>query len=153
LAVAHLNIARLLHPPGDSRVAGFVDNVSRVNAIAERSPGFLWRHSDEQSDLGLAARFQALDPDPHLAISLSVWQTAEDLWGFVNKTVHGAFLRRRAEWFGPWSGPNYVIWNVSAEARPSVEEGRRRLSHLASNGPSDFAYEFKFAGVLPKTTN
>jgi hypothetical protein len=142
--VAHMNVARLRFPPGDSRVAGFVDNVSRVNAVAERSPGFIWRHSDEQSDLGLEARFQALNPDPHLAISLSVWETVRHLWQFVYKTVHGGFLRRRGEWFEPWPGPNYVVWNLTTSGRPTLEEGWSRLAHLADHGPTSFAYDFKF---------
>jgi heme-degrading monooxygenase HmoA len=145
--VSHMNVARLRFPPGDSRVAGFVDNVSRVNAIAERSPGFIWRHSDDESDLGLEARFQALDPDPHLAISLSVWESAQHLRQFVNKTVHGGFLRRRAEWFEPWPGPNYVVWNIDAGGRPTIEDGWSRLAHLAQHGPTLSAYDFKFAGV------
>lgn len=36
--VAHMNVARLRHPPGDPRVAGFIDNTSKVNAIAEPAP-------------------------------------------------------------------------------------------------------------------
>ena len=41
--VAHRNIARLRALPGDPLVAEFLDTVPRVNALAERSPGFVWR--------------------------------------------------------------------------------------------------------------
>ena len=64
--VAHLNVARLRHPPADARVAGFIDNVPKVNAIAERSPGYVWRLSDEAPSVvegvayqGVAARSEA----------------------------------------------------------------------------------------------
>ena len=41
--IAELNIGRLLHPVGDPRIADFVDNLGRINAMAERMPGFVWR--------------------------------------------------------------------------------------------------------------
>lgn len=145
--VAHLNVARLRFPPGDPRVAGFVDNVPRVNAIAERSSGFIWRYIDETAAVGDGIRYEALDADPCLAISLSLWNSVGDLWHFANKTVHGGFLRRRAEWFEPWSGPNYVVWDHDGETRPTLDDGWHRLRHLAEHGPSAHAYDFKSSGV------
>ena len=41
--VAHMNYAILRHDWEDPRVAGFVDNLELVNAVAARSPGFVWR--------------------------------------------------------------------------------------------------------------
>lgn len=142
--IAHMNVARLRFPPGDPRVAGFVDNVPRVNAIAERSAGFIWRHVDEGASVGDGIRFEALDDDPCLAISLSLWRSVAELRHFVTKTVHGAFLRRRVEWFEPWSGPNYVVWDHAEAGPPSLEEGWLRLRHLAAHGASAYAYDFRF---------
>ena len=148
--IAHMNVARLRFPPGDPRVAEFVDNVSRVNQVAERSPGYVWRLSDEQVAVGDGITFQTLDPDPCLAITVSTWTSVEDLWHFVNKTVHGGFLRRRADWFEPYPGPNYVIWNHDGDAPPTLDEGWKRLRHLGEHGPTAAAYDFKFAGVVRK---
>jgi len=39
--IAQLNVGRLLYPVDDPRIAEFRDNLDRVNAIAERSPGFV----------------------------------------------------------------------------------------------------------------
>src|SRR5436190_20852135 len=96
--ITHMNVAKLRHPPGVPRVSGFVDNVPKVNSIAERSPGYLWRHVDEGAAVGDGIRFQALNADPCLAISLSLWRSFADLQQFVYKTVHGGFFRRRTEW-------------------------------------------------------
>ena len=41
--LAELNIGRFNFPTSDPRMAGFMDNLDRVNALAERSPGFVWR--------------------------------------------------------------------------------------------------------------
>lgn len=76
-------------------MAGFIDNVSKVNAIAERSPGYVWRFSDEALSVVEGVVFQGLADDPKLAISLSVWETVEHLWHFVSKTAHGGFLCHR----------------------------------------------------------
>lgn len=142
MTIAHFNVARLLHPPGDPRVAEFTTNTIRVNAVADRSPGFVWRWTDEASTVEGSGGYQAADPDPCLAISLSVWEDPESLRFFVERTVHGAYLRRRQEWFGPWDGPNYVIWPWRSDGVPTVAEGWKRLARLQREGASAEAHDF-----------
>ena len=48
--IAQLNIGRFRFPTDDPRMAGFMDNLDRVNALAERSPGFVWRMQDESGN-------------------------------------------------------------------------------------------------------
>ena len=142
--IAQMNMGYLLHPLGDPRIAGFAENTDRVNALADRSKGFVWRMKDEdlsnpQNDCGrLFGR-----PDVALA-TLSVWESREDLEHFVLKTVHGAFLKRRAEWFEHVDAPSYVIWPIRAGHIPDLVEGRDRLMLLRANGPGDAAYDFKY---------
>ncbi|MFM2365753.1 MAG: hypothetical protein RIR95_360, partial [Pseudomonadota bacterium] len=99
--IAHMNIARLRAMPGDALVAEFIDNVPKVNAVAERSPGFIWRLCDETGRVSTDANFEAVLGDPLLAVSLSVWETVDALRYFVKQTVHGTFVRRRESWFEP----------------------------------------------------
>lgn len=115
-------------------MAGFIDNVTKVNGIAERSPGYVWRFSDEAFSVVNGLAFQGLAGDPKLAISLSVWETVEDLWHFVRKTVHGGFLRNREKWFEPYGGPNYVIWSHASDTPPDLNEGWSRLKRLTDMG-------------------
>ncbi len=145
--VAHMNYARLRHPAGDPRVAGFVDNVPKVNAIAERSAGFVWRLQDDAARVSDSVTFEAVDDDPLIAASLSVWESADHLQFFVQKTLHGAFLRRREEWFEPNTGPNYVIWPVHVGHLPTLSEGKERLALLATDGATEDAYDFKYLAV------
>ena len=42
-ALAQINIARLVAPEGDPAVQPFFDALDRINALADRSAGFLWR--------------------------------------------------------------------------------------------------------------
>lgn len=145
MAIAHFNVARLLYPPGDPRVAEFTTNTQRVNLVAERSPGFIWRWKDEASTVEGSGGYQAVEADPNLAISLSVWDSVAAFRFFVQQTVHGAFLRRREEWFAPWGGPNYVIWPWMGDGAPTVAEGWDRLERLTREGPSSEAYDLHWA--------
>ena len=139
--VGHLNVARLRHGWDDPRSAGFVDAVGAINRLAERSAGFVWRLSDEAASEGRADTGGAFG-DPRMIWSLSVWTCVDALRHFVTRTAHGAFLRRRSEWFAPMPGPTYVIWPTTLDARPSLAEAAERLDRLAAQGPSLAVFDF-----------
>ena len=142
--IAQMNMGYLLHPIDDPRIAEFADNSARINALADRSRGFVWRMTDEDltnpdNDYGrLFGR-----PDVALA-TLSVWETVADFAHFVHKTVHGQFLNRRATWFEHVDAPSYVIWPVAAGHIPTVAEGKARLLQLRAEGPSAAAFDFGY---------
>lgn len=140
-AVGHLNVARLRHGWDDPRSAGFVDAVGAINRLAERSTGFVWRLSDESASEGRADTAEAFG-DPRMIWSLSVWHCVEALRHFVMRSAHGAFLRRRSEWFAPMPGPTYVIWPSTVDARPTLADAAARLERLAAQGPSRAAFDF-----------
>jgi len=98
--VAELNIGRLNYPIDDPRMADFVNNLERVNAMAERMPGFVWRLIGDGSNGG-ALDLRPYAHDPMMAVNMSVWETVEQLEAFVWKTVHQRFYNRKAEWFEP----------------------------------------------------
>jgi hypothetical protein len=149
LAIAHFNLARLRAVPGDSLVAEFVDNTPAVNAVAEAAPGFIWRWSDDSGKVSAEAAYEGIDGDPLLAASMSVWESAAALGAFVFRGPHGSYLRRRAEWFEPNVGANYVIWPCGREERPTVDEGMARLARLRSNGPGPEHMDFATAMRQP----
>ncbi len=143
-----MNMGYLLHPHGDPRIAGFEDNSDRVNAIADRSEGFVWRLQGTGYDLpenNTGALFGR--PDVSLA-TLSTWESFEDLERFVHKTIHGQFLERRAEWFENLEEPSYVIWPIATGHIPSLTEGNERLLKLRSEGPTLEAYDFASGKVM-----
>jgi hypothetical protein len=140
--LAQLNIGRFRFPTDDPRMAGFMDNLDRVNAIAERSAGFVWRLKDESNNA------TAIRPasDPNTAVNLSVWESAEALERFVWATVHKVFYNRKAEWFAPSTKPHFVMWPVEQGHRPDLDEAMARLERLTAHGDSDFAFGW---GHLP----
>lgn len=143
--VAHMNLARLLHPAGDPRVAEFVMGIDAVNMIAERNPGFVWRLIAPVSRSDASGTFEAIDADePMIASSLSVWEDPESLRFFVNKTLHGVFVRKRTDWFEPMAGPVYVIWPVQLDTRPTMADAKAKLADLAALGASAAVYDFKW---------
>ena len=134
--IAEMNIGKLRYPPDDPRMAEFIDNLGRINALAERAPGFVWRLQGEGD--GAIDIFHPDHPDTN--INLSVWESAEDLEAYVFKTVHARFYRRKPEWFAEVAQPAFVMWPVAAGHIPDVFEAFARLEHLRAHGPSDHAF-------------
>jgi hypothetical protein len=140
--VAQLNIGRIRYETDDPRMADFMDNLERVNAIAERSPGFVWRYKD---DSGNATDTRPFPHDARMLINMSVWESIEALETFVWQTVHTRFYSRKHEWFEKLDGAIFVLWHVPAGHRPSVAEAIGRLEHLKANGPSEHAFGWQDA--------
>lgn len=140
-AVAEFNMGRLRYDWTDPRVQGFVEGLERVNRLAARSPGFIWRMPDDAME---SAQLGPPLSDDRVASTMSVWRSAGELLTFVRDSLHGSFLRRGADWFEVQDGPRYVVWPVSADHRPSVEEGLAKLRHLAEFGPSQDCFNFKW---------
>jgi len=134
--LAQLNIARPRFPLDDPRMAGFVDNLDRVNAVAERSPGFVWRLAGEGND----ATDLRFDEDLDAIVNLSVWRSAEDLEHFVWNTIHKQIYRRKGEWFAGLGAPHLVMWMVEEGHMPDLAEAWSRLDHLRRHGSSAHAF-------------
>ena len=148
--LAQLNIGRIRYEIADPRMAGFVDNLASVNAIAERSPGFVWRYTDES---GNATSTRPYDGDPMMAVNMSVWENVESLEKYVWQTVHKRFYAKRHEWFETMAERYLVMWWVPAGHRPTIQEAIERLEYLKANGSSDhaFAWESLPSAQLYKT--
>jgi hypothetical protein len=133
--LAQFNIARIRHPLDDPRMAEFVENVARVNALAEQIDGFVWRLKDAS---GHAMNMTVYD-DPAILPNLTVWRNPQALERFVWQTLHGRFYRRREDWFDKIETP-LVMWWVAEGEQSSLEDGVARLEHLKTRGPSDYAF-------------
>lgn len=129
--LAQLNIGRFRYPTDDPRMAEFMDNLDRVNALAERAPGFVWRLKGDNNN---ATEFRLGDG---YAVNLSVWETAKDLEQFVFKTVHVRFYQKREAWFDLMEKPHFVMWWVPEGHLPTLDEAGARLADYEQNGASD----------------
>ena len=120
-----------LCPTDDPRMAEFMGALDRVNALAERSPGFVWRL---QGDGDNATDIKVTD-DPTFIVNLSVWETPEQLEHFVWNTMHKRVYQKKGNWFEPMATPHFVMWWVPVGHVPTPEEALARLEHLAQHGP------------------
>jgi hypothetical protein len=138
--LAQVNIGRVRAPIEDSLMAGFVARLDEINALADRSPGFVWRL---QTTAGNATYFRPFPEDDRILMNMSVWETVEALRHYVYKTVHAELLRQRHEWFEKFAGAYSALWWVPAGHLPGIDEAKKRLAHLDQCGPTQFAFTFK----------
>lgn len=137
--LAQINIGRLWHPLDAPETAEFVDALDRINALAEASPGFVWRLTGDDGQSSSYVAVEGMD-HPLDAVNYSIWESVEALKDFMYRTDHVSFLRRRTEWFQPSDVAITACWWVPAGTVPGVDEAYKRLEHLRANGPSETAW-------------
>jgi hypothetical protein len=137
--LAQLNIGIIRGPIDSPVMAEFVANLARINALAEASPGFVWRLQTEEGD---ATAIRPFD-DPNQLVNMSVWRDADSLRRFVYRSAHADILKRRREWFEHISEAIMVLWWVPCGHRPSVAEAIARLTLLRARGASPEAFTFR----------
>lgn len=137
--LAQVNIARMNTPLEDPAMAGFVARLDEINALADRSPGFVWRL---QTSEGNATYLRPYDDD-RILFNMSVWESVESLRAYVYQSVHVELLRQRSDWFTRFDGVYMALWWVPAGHRPSVDEAKKRLASLSEKGATPFAFTFK----------
>lgn len=120
-------------------MAGFVARLDEINALADRSPGFVWRL---QTEAGNATYLRPYDDD-RILFNLSVRESIETLKAYVYRTAHAEMIRDRRSWFEQFDRPFLALWWVPAGHIPSVDEAKERLEHLEAHGPSQFAFTFR----------
>lgn len=136
--IAQLNIAKLLAPIDSPRLSDFVNNLERINALADDSPGFVWRLQTEE---GNATDIDYFGSDK--IMNLSVWDSVEALHNFVYRTAHVEIMGRKKEWFETMGEAHMVLWWVPAGHIPSIREAAHKLNVLQTHGPSSVAFTFK----------
>jgi hypothetical protein len=136
--LAQVNIGRARGETTDAVMAGFMARLADINALAERSPGFVWRLQTEDGD---ATDVRPYD-DPRILINLSVWADLASLRSYVYRSDHATVMRRRREWFERFERVYVALWWVPAGHRPSVSEAVARLAHLEQHGAAAFAFTF-----------
>ena len=137
--LAEINIGRLRAPVDSPVLADFVANLERINALADTSPGFIWRlvgAGDDATDL-------KPDPDDEMmALNMSVWESPQALGAFVYRSDHQPIMRRRGEWFEKLE-LYMALWWVPAGHTPGVAEGMARIDTLRRLGPTAEAFTFR----------
>ena len=137
--LAQINIARFKAPIDSPLIAGFVEMLDPINAIADESPGFVWRLKTDEGNATSIHPFE----DDLILVNMSVWESVEDLNAFVYRSPHFDVFRRRREWTEHMDRAYLALWWIPAGTIPTVEEGKRRLDLLIEQGPTPEAFTVK----------
>ena len=143
--LAQLNIGIIRGPMDSPIMAEFAANLERINALADHSPGFVWRLQTEDGDATSIRPFE----DENLLLNMSVWRDVESLNRYVYSSAHVEIMRRRKEWFERMREAFLVLWWVPTGHRPSVAEAVAKLEVLRARGPSPDAFTFREAFAPP----
>ena len=142
--LAQLNVASLKAPLDSPELKDFVDNLDRINELAEGSAGFSWRLKGDGND---ATSLRPLGDN--VIINMSVWRDASSLKDYVYKSAHVEIMRRKREWFSRMADAHLALWWVPEGHEPSVAEAVARLEHLRQHGPTSEAFTFTEAFAAP----
>lgn len=145
--LAQLNIAQLAAPLESPALKDFVDNLERINQLAEEAPGYVWRFQTED---GNATAVRPFGED--YLVNFSLWKDIESLQHYVYRSAHAKFLRRRKEWFYQLRVAYTVLWWVPRGHRPTIAEAKEKLQLLRVKGPTPAAFTFKKPFQSPSQT-
>jgi hypothetical protein len=136
--LVHANVARMRAPLDDPLMAGFVARIEEIDALAQKSPGFVAQSTP--ADEGAVYRDDVL-------LNMSIWGSVESLYEFTYSGRHAQALARRAEWFEQRDGPAYVLYWASVGHIPTEKEIKERFDHLRRHGatPRAFTFEHRFS--------
>ena len=142
--LAELNVAALKAALDSPELKDFVDNLDRINALAEATPGFVWRLKGDGND---ATSLRPLGES--VIVNLSTWRDVDSLRHYVYKTAHVEILKRKREWFTRMADAYMVLWWVPEGHQPITAEAVARLEHLRKHGASAEAFTFGEAFSAP----
>jgi hypothetical protein len=142
--LAQLNIAKMKYAAEAPEMAEFMNNLDRINALAEQSPGFIWRLQTEEGD---ATEIDFFGPD--ILVNMSVWENSKSLHDYVYLTSHARIMSRRKEWFERFGDSYTVLWWIPAGSIPTLEQAKEKLELLRARGPTAEAFTFRQAFAAP----
>ena len=135
--IAQLNIGRFRYPTDDPRMADFMNNLDRVNALAERSEGFVWRLKDDSNNATAIRPFDRSEYGGQ-PVGLGKRRSAGALC--LGRRCTSSFYGRKRDWFDKLGTSAFRHVVDSRRASADLDEAKERLEHLDTQGDSDFAF-------------
>ena len=137
---AELNAGYSAYPLDDPHMSRFMDNLDTINALAERSHGFVWRmKSDNGNATGIS-----VPGDAEIISKMSNWENVASLGNYVFNTAHARFYERKKVWFQAMTSHHFVMWTVGDNHTPDLAEAMDSLAHLQKHGSTDQAFGWDF---------
>ena len=130
--LAQLNVGIIKGPMDSPVMADFAANLERINAVAEATPGFVWRLQTEEGDATGIRPFE----NENTLVNMSVWKDLDSLRRYVYHSAHVDVMRRRREWFEEMGEAFLVLWWVPPGA-PAKHHGSDRAARSAASQRAD----------------
>ena len=137
--LAQVNIALLRAPLDTPMLADFVALLEPINAVADRTPGFIWRLQTEDGDATAIRAFG----DDRIIVNMSVWESVETLAAFVYSDEHREIMRQRRSWFERMSAAHTALWWIPRGHIPTTGEAEERVIQLRVYGPTPHAFTLR----------
>lgn len=145
--LAQINIAQAKFDLEAPEMSGFTNRLDKINSIADKSEGFVWRLQTEEGDATSLRVF----PDPKMIVNLSVWKNFDTLKAFIYQSSHIEVMRGKVNWFNTLDNAHLALWWIAAGHIPTIEEAQERLEFISQHGATPKA--FSFAANFPATTD
>jgi hypothetical protein len=136
--LAQVNIAKRLAPLDDPIMQDFINNLDKINALADISDGFIWRLQDEDKDEA-AGVFK----DNNLVINMSVWTDINSLFNYTYNSEHIEVFKRKKEWFSKMKMMHMAFWYIPKGYEPTFKDAKNRLDYINTHGHTPYAFSFK----------
>lgn len=143
--LAQINIAKMKTGIDDPALSGFVGRFEEINALAEQSPGFVWRLMLNPFETG----YSAITGEFNVVVNMSVWETLDDLKNYVYDSEHLALLKAKNKWFRKMSDRHLALWWIPAGHTPGIQEGVDKLQLIQQDGPTVAAFSFTQSFAKP----
>jgi len=127
-------------PLTDPVMEGFRSQLERINALADRSAGFVWRL---QTDEGDATAIRAFDDPLLLFQHLRSGNHSPRLHAYVTRANTRARSRQARLVPRAPRAESLVLWWIPAGHTPTVAEARAKLDLLRELGPTSAAFTFR----------
>lgn len=148
--LAQVNVAYALGDEDDPVMADFMSQLDEMNALAERSPGFVWRYMTDSRDPA-----QRELSDRRVLFNMSVWESVDALHAYAYRSAHAKVFAARRKWFADWQqhvgalpelgvgAPFLALWWIPLGDVPTPRQGIEKLRLLGAKGPHAQAFTFK----------
>lgn len=147
--IAEVNVAKIRAPYTDPIMADFVNALERINGLAEKAPGFVWRlktidsaPGDEQDLFG-----------QNVIVNMSVWESLDQLLLFTYSGPHVEIYRRRTDWMDQITDTTMALWWVQPGTQPTLEDAFDRLERVRKHGSTPQAFTIKQRFPMPVAKN
>lgn len=120
--LAQFNLAKMKYSLDSFKMSGFVNNLERINNLAEDAPGYIWRSQAANDNIVVEKLF-----GPDTVANMSVWSDMESLHNYVYRTDHSKVMSRRKEWFERIDSVYSVLWWIPKYHKPTFIEANEKL--------------------------